>query len=696
MSLTETDHPNGPAADADTLILNHQPGLFILFFTEMWERFSYYGMRALLVLFLTAELLNQGWGWGRADALRLYAFYTGLVYVTPIFGGLLADMLFGYRRAVILGALLMTLGHASIALETVWGFYAGLLGLILGNGLFKPNISSIVGQLYEREKEKRDAAYTIFYMGINAGAFLGILLCGYIGEKVGWSYGFGLAGIFMLLGMLQFYFAQSIFGQIGLPPRRQRSDDPHTADTDGAPDTQKTGVTVAAAAAVRQATTVTPEVERDRIIVISVFAFFTIFFWWAFEQAGGSMTIFAEAYTNRVLVGGYAMSFNIVNMLLTVVPMCVVTWVLLRLFSGTFGKYLVSNLFLGLSFLIIWAIAIWLIQNDFRSRSYTIEYQDFGGSARETRIRTTSRFAPGDLVPIRRQLSYRIYDPPQGSDDHLLRNGYIYDDEGQVLGPALQASIESIRSEKQKGLFWRDSLLAELKVPDSRGPSPSKPGATISLRVDGLPKQVGDTVTLRVVEVLSQAGALGTSDLQAKVIGVEDQEVEVPASWFGILNSFFIIVFAPFFSRAWERNLIRSGAIKFALGLILLGLGFAILAFGASSIPAGAKVAQVSMIWLILAYLLHTLGELCISPVGLSYVSKLAPLRLVGVMFGIWFLATFVANFAAGFTGSYIDTIAEQYSLSAFFLIFTVIPVAAGIVMIGLNGWMQQKMHGVE
>ena len=202
-------------------VIGHPAGLFVLFFTEMWERFSYYGMRALLVLFLVASILDEGWGWERADALLLYGWYTGLVYITPILGGLIADKITGYRKAVVIGALLMTLGHASMALEVAADafFFLGLGLLIIGNGMFKPNISSMVGQLYKNQGKEKDAGYTIFYMGINAGAFLGILLCGYIGESVGWHYGFGLAGIFMFFGMLQFYFAQKIFGRIGLSPQ---------------------------------------------------------------------------------------------------------------------------------------------------------------------------------------------------------------------------------------------------------------------------------------------------------------------------------------------------------------------------------------------------------------------------------------------------------------------------------------------
>jgi proton-dependent oligopeptide transporter, POT family len=515
MAGLNADSPQPTSRDMPE-VLGHPAGLFILFFTEMWERFSYYGMRALLVLFLVSEASAGGWGWPREEALKLYAIYTGLVYVTPIFGGLLADKLLGHRWTVMLGAFLMTCGHASMAMETSFFFYAGLVLLILGNGAFKPNISTIVGGLYPKNSDKKDAAYTIFYMGINAGAFLGILLCGYIGEKIGWSYGFGLAGIFMFLGMMQFWFGQGVFGNVGV---------------------KKNGMS----AEVQAEEDISPEIERDRLIVIGILAFFTIFFWMAFEQAGGSMTIFARDYTNRLLTGTSATVFKMVNTILTVVPLAIVTWVLFKLFSRTFSRYSLSNIFLSASFIIIWGVSIWMLK--------------------------------------------REYD-------------------------------------------------AEMS--------------------------------------------------------------EVPASWFGILNSIFIIVLAPVFSRMWLSKYNPSATVKFGLGLILLGLGFGVLAFGGLSIPQGAQTASVSMIWLILAYLLHTMGELCVSPVGLSYVSKLAPARLVGLMFGVWFGASAIANYLAGWSGSLIDKVSGMYSLSVFFLIYTFIPVAAGIVLISITGFVKKKMHGIH
>ena len=516
----------GGSALNQRTILSHPIGLFVLFFTEMWERFSYYGMRAILVLFLTSSIMNDGWAWSNEDALELYALYTGLVYLTPILGGFLADKFLGYRNATVLGALIMTLGHASMALEsfTQSFFYIGLILLIVGNGFFKPNISSIVGQLYKDGDKRKDGGYTIFYMGINAGAFLGILLCGYIGEKVGWHLGFGLAGIFMFLGMLQFWFAQKIFGTIGLTPKKMAA--ANTAKKTTSTKTSGGGFN---------------KIEVDRLFVIVVFSIFTIFFWWAFEQAGGSMTIFAKDFTQRTLEGDASMIFKMANTIITLVPMVILTLVLYGLFRKMIGHYLLSNVFLGASFLIIWGIVIWMIQREFSTTA-----------------------------------------------------------------------------------------------------------------------------------------------------------TEIPASWFSVLNSLFIILLAPLFSKVWASKLNPSGPVKFAIGLILLGVGFAFLAVGAMGIPMGAETASVSIVWLILAYLFHTMGELCVSPVGLSYVSKLAPVKLVGLMFGFWFVCSAVANFLGGKTGSHIDKISEAYGLSNFFLIFFAIPVVAGVLMIVLKPILIRKMHGIH
>ncbi|MFM7520801.1 MAG: peptide MFS transporter [Planctomycetota bacterium] len=580
----------------DDTVFGHKPGLFLLFFTEMWERFSYYGMRALLVLFLVSDMAAGGWGWTRQEALGLYAWYTGLVYVTPVLGGMIADAFLGYRRAVLLGALLMTLGHASMALESRTAFYAGLALLIAGNGFFKPNISSIVGHLYKDHPAKKDSAYTIFYMGINAGAFLGMLFCGYIGEKVSWSYGFGLAGIFMFLGMLMFQFGQGIFGDLGLAPERRDG----TAGRDVAESADEAAVV------------------KDRLIVIGILSFASIFFWMAFEQAGGSMNIFAKDYTSRVLTGSAATTFFWIDALLTLIPLGIVTWVLVNLVRATHDRIALSNAFIVLSFVIIWGAAIWRLNREFNMQSYDLA--------------VTPLAAPAD-----------------------------------VGAGAAEPIVATILTETP----LREG--EEVFVVDLEGK-----GGAGKLRI------------------LAPAQATNFASKQAAVVKrVRGNEIEVTASWFQILNSFFIIALAPLIGRIWETRFNPSAPVKFGFGLILLGVGFAALALASMGVPKGAKTANLSMSWLVIAYLFHTLGELFVSPVGLSYVSKLAPARLVGLMFGIWFFASAVANYAAGITGGMIDAISEKYGLSVFFLIYTAIPVVAGLVLIALSKGIRRMMHGI-
>ena len=577
-------------------VLGHPAGLMILFFTEMWERFSFYGMRILLVLFLTAPLIsdNPGWDWPRENALALIGTYASLLYLTPIIGGHIADKYTGYKGAVIIGCFIMTLGHASMALEMTWSFYLGLALLVIGTGFFKPNITSVISEMYKGKESKKDGAYTIFYMGVNAGAFFGMMLCGYLAENYGWSWGFGLAGIFMFLGMLQFWLASSLFGKVGAKPDHVKDSAVATKsdqDTDGEsreklnPFTlfdkilivlsvvggllylfndpmskisnlnildfslvglEGSNATVLIALflfliLIISRTFRYTTVVRDRIIAVAIFGIFTIFFFSAFEQSLGSMTLYARDYTNRSLVGSASMVFKIVDALLTTVPLMVITWVLYLLFKKTYDRIPLSNLTLALAFVGIWSLVIW-----------------------------------------------------------------------------------------------------------------------------------------RLVDKFTQEGN------------------EVEASWFAILNSFFIITLAPLFSRWWESKYNPSAAMKYGIGLILLGLGFAVLAYGSMGIPQGAKTASVSMIFLILAYLLHTMGELCLSPVGLSYLSKLVPARMIGFMFGIWYLAIAIGQKAAGTMGGLIDKVSEQYSLTVFFLIFTLAPIGAGLVSILLNPLLKRLMHGVR
>jgi len=570
-----------------SLVLGHPSGLFVLFFTEMWERFSFYGMRALLVMFLTSSLIDGGWEWNREQAMALFGSYVGLVYLSTMLGGYFADKIIGYRYAVVLGAALMTLGHASMAVETQFAIYLGLILLVFGNGFFKPNMTSIISEMYKDRPEKKDGAYTIFYMGVNAGAFFGILLCGYLGEKVGWSWGFGLAGIFMFFGTLQFWLAQNIFGNIGLKPVKSETkveligDDklnpfspiqlaligvmvllgllwiifePAKIISDGAIDMFNFEVaglagnnfTILLALALFIGLLIYRlmnynQITKEKMIAVTFFAFLTIFFWAIFEQSPGTLTIFAKDYTNRVLEGNTGVIFKIINALITVVPLAIITWVLYLLFKQTFKNYAVSNIILSISFIIVWSIGLWMLYDQYN-----------------------------------------------------------------------------------------------------------------------------------------------------------DASLEVPASWFSTLNSLFIIALAPLFSKWWESKYNPSANMKYGIGMFLLALGMACVAFGAMGIKPGAQTASVSMIWLILVYLFHTMGELCISPVGLSYVSKLVPARMIAMMFGIWYLAVAIGMKGAAKFGENIDKIADENGISYFFWMLTIVSVSVGLLSIVMGPIIKKLMHGVR
>lgn len=590
-------------------VLGHPSGLFVLFFTEMWERFSYYGMRALLVLFFTASLMDEGWGWPREHAMALFGTYTGLVYLSTMLGGYFADKIIGYRYAVAVGALLMTLGHACMALETQFFIYTGLTLLVFGSGFFKPNMTSIISEMYKNHQHKKDGAYTIFYMGVNSGAFLGILLCGYLGEKVGWSIGFGLAGIFMLFGLLQFWFSQNIFGHIGLKPTKESKAAQLQEDTDkrnpftnwqlilvglsclfgllwlinspaskisggsfnmfdfeiaglGGNDVIILSAFVMFIVLLVYRLTQYSKITRDKMVAIAFFCFLIIFFWGIFEQAPGTLTIFANDYTDRVLTGNSSLIFLIVNTLVSLVPLAIINWVLIKLFKQTFKKYSLANIILAISFVIIWLITLWMLTNEW----YKAGFVDLSDGFREFLLIEKS------LTPL----------------------------------------------------------------------------------------------------------------------------TEVPASWFGVLNSLYIITFAPLFSKWWESKYNPTANMKYAIGMFLLALGMACVAFGAGGIEAGAKTASVSMIWLVLVYLFHTLGELCISPVALSLVSKLSPARMIAFMFGVYYLAVAIGMKLAGVFGENVDKIADEKGISYFFWMLTAIAAILGVFSMVMQPVIKKRMHGVR
>jgi POT family proton-dependent oligopeptide transporter len=439
-------------------------GLGLLFFAEMWERFSYYGMRALLVLFLI-DTATGGFGWTQERASRLYGWYTGLVYLTPIVGGWLADRYLGTARALLIGGAVIAAGHFTMALETVTSFYAGLGLIVIGTGFFKANVSTLVGQLYEDNDPRRDAGFTIFYMGINLGGFLGPLVCGWLAAdpRFGWSWGFAAAGVGMLLGLLLFsLLRKKHLGELGMTPSARAGD---------------------AGGAAKQP--LTPD-ERDRVGAIIIVSVFVTFFWLAFEQAGSSINVFTQEKTRRTVDG-----------------------------------------------------------------------------------------ALGALLP----------------------NG------------------------------------------------------------------------------------------------------EIPAAWFQSVNSFFIIICAPLMALLWQKLGRRqpSTPAKMAIGLALVGLGFALLVPGAY----GADRGTLASPWFIVGlYLCHSVGELCLSPVGLSFVTKVAPLKFASALMGVWFLANFLANLIGGYIAGTVEAVARgEYGTlmggqADFFLFFVVVSLAAAGLLAVLVRPLLRKMHG--
>lgn len=488
----------------------HPKGLYLLFFTEMWERFSYYGMRAIFVLYMTKMLLLPD-----DEASNIYGSYTGLVYLTPLLGGYLSDRFLGNRRSIEIGGILMAIGQflmffsasttGGMALTLMW---AGLTALIIGNGFFKPNISTMVGQLYPEGDRRVDSAFTIFYMGINLGAFFSPLVCGTLAEKIDFKWGFLAAGIGMVLGVLLFmlYKNKLLITEEGKP----------IGGTIKPLDMKNIGFLVGSIAmiffllnfkslfdtnldiigyVIFGSMILMPliiltdksltSVERSRIIVIFILAFFVIFFWGAFEQAGASLTIFADRQTDRYIFG------------------------------------------------------------------------------------------------------------------------------------------------------W-----------------------------------------------------------------------EMPASYFQSVNPLAIIVLAPMFSVLWlklgNKNMEPSSPRKMAYGLALVALGYVLIAFAVKGVDAATKV---SMFWLFGLYIIHTMGELCLSPIGLSMVSKLSPARFSSLLMGTWFLANAAANKFAGTLSELIPSETNPVTsfigfkisnLYEFFLLFIIMCGVASAILFVLSGKLQKMMAGVK
>jgi POT family proton-dependent oligopeptide transporter len=427
--------------------LGHPRGLSTLFFTEMWERFSYYGMRALLILYMVAPPTKGGLGFTTEHGTSIYGWYTFSVYALSILGGLAADRFLGLYRSVFIGGVIIACGHFSMAFPSTQMFYTGLILIALGTGLLKPNVSSIVGTLYAKGDTRRDAGFSLFYMGINLGAFIAPIVCGWLGERVNWHYGFAAAGVGMTLGLVQL--------ALGRKPLLEAQ---HRAVADEA-------------AAVSVAGGKLTTTEWHRMFVIGILFLFSVVFWMVYEQAGSSLNLFADRYSNRSIGGA-----------------------------------------------------------------------------------------------------------------------------------------------------------------------------------------------------------------------------DIPASVLQAIPALFVLILAPVFAGVWTAMGKRepSSPGKFALGLIVIGAGTLLLV--PASRFAQSQGIKVSVGWLISVYFFHTIAELCLSPVGLSVVTKLAPARLVGSMMGVWFLSLAFGNKAAGYAASFFDTM----PLTTLFTVVSLIPLGAGVILLFVLKPIQRLMGDVR
>jgi len=446
----------------------HPRGLMVLFFTEMWERFSYYGMRGILILYMVATIQDGGFGFDDTTAAAIYGLYTALVYLLALPGGWIADRIFGQRETVFYGGVLIAAGNLSLALPILREIFfpAGLLLIVAGTGLLKPNVSAIVGDLYPETGGKRDAGFSIFYMGINVGALFGPLVCGFLGESINWHLGFLAAGVFMILGLIQYKYNQKYFGEAGL--LKNVSHDQRT------------------------------RAKRSLLGGTGLLVFITF--------------ILATLHLTGILT-------------ITLQGMAATTGIIILLLAVSYFAYVLLFMHLG-------AIE--------KKRVIVIFFLFIGAA-----------------------------------------------------------------------LFWSGFEQA---------------GSSMNLFADRLTDRV--------------------------VFGFE-----APASWLQTIGPIFIIIFAPIFGSLWVWLGSRNPSIpaKFGLGLLLLGSGFLVLMWGATFAATGGP--GVSPMWLITTYLLHTFGELCLSPVGLSSVTKLSPKPLVGQMMGTWFMGSALGNLIAGLVAGQFETL---------------------------------------
>ncbi|MEL6429980.1 MAG: oligopeptide:H+ symporter [Planctomycetota bacterium] len=624
-----TAAPNDPApvetspAAPQGGFFGHPKGLRTLFFTEMWERFSFYGMRAILLLFMTASIASGGLGFPPSQAGPIYALYTSMVYLSTVPGGWLADNFLGARKSVFWGGVLIMIGHILLALHGLAFFYGGLAFVVLGTGLLKPCISAIVGDLYEEGDARRDAGFSIFYMGINIGAWAAPLVCGWLAEseqfremlegwgmdpKNSWHWGFGAAAVGMFFGLVQYILTSRDLGDAGLNPAPVR-------DAEDAKKRKRTlllglgAVALLGAAAVGYQQTAkaldgpTWSVGSETMYKVAGVTTDGELDFEAGEEVDGK--------TIRVSLGDDV-------------------WAAVEAADGAAGE---------------------LAGLDRTAAGKTITAIRW--TAEEKPRYTIAGTAAGEPATYADGLEPDAFEKEVGADAFVAIQAAIAAGETSGAIEGKDFSVGGLDQEVIKNAYTVLMLIIVIGLFGS-----------LLFRGEWTRNERARLVTIFVLflgaatfwGVFEQAGS--TLSLFAKRnTATTFLGFDFPASWFQSANALFIVTLAPVFAWMWIKlgKKAPSDPAKFAVGLFFAGAGFLVLAGGASG--SGGWV-RVSPMWLIAVYLLHTIGELFLSPVGLSSMTKLAPARVASLMMGVWFLAASVGNFIAGSAAGFYEDLA--------------------------------------
>ncbi|MDR0392432.1 MAG: peptide MFS transporter [Planctomycetaceae bacterium] len=655
----------------------HPAGLWVLFTTEMWERFAFYAMRAVFVLYLVSVSTDEwtpGFGWSEADAYALYGWYTGLVYFAPLLGGWIADRFIGQRWCVVIGSVLMALGEFFLAateflrlggvVKVTFAtdplaliiFYTGLGLMILGNGFFKPCISAMVGQLYKQGDRRRDSAFTIFYMGINIGAFLSPLVAGTVAEVYGFHFGFLIAGLGMIFGLISFLvFGRNHLKGIGAAPAK------HKANIEMTPEEKTEHEKL-----VYEQSRPLDNKDYDRIYVIVALSIFVIAFWVAFEQAGSSLNIFAKKNTNR----------NIADSIINVSPEF-----MKRYFLDNEDVVVYKSVISRLEALEEQASKLGQGQTD----AMSIQQESFMDRARRLlSFKKSNEQDKQSIVTMYPLLRERA----AGLKERLGT------DEDKAVVVQLQKILKN-RSDVLQKNFNEDEYKNISDAID-------KLNGFFATRSLGLKEHLTEDEYNNIVDEVAKLSK-AEEDL-GKDFVPKESAFTFPATWYQSVNSLWIIVFAPIFAFLWSflarRGIEPSTPTKFALGLLLVSAAFLVMIPGA--VEAKAEGSRAAPYWLVLCYLFATWGELCVSPVGLSMITKLAPARYVSLFMGVWFTASSIAYILAGQLASKFGSgegisffLGEKSGLADFFLLMAIIPMIIGTIALLLSPKLKRMMHGV-